>query len=219
MTDLNRILELVRSVDTTAVCDADKTTRVVTGLHLRSRGGFVCGPAYTVRCRDDFFGAVLAIEAAKPGEVVVVDGGAREVAYAGELFARTALNRKLGGIVVDGGYRDIGYVSGCDLPVWSRYITPMAGTTSKLGEREVPVTCGGVTISPGDIVVGDIEGMVVLSPERAVEVLLAARDIKNAEAAALARIDQGSTLSQCLNVAEHRENLAQGRPSRLAFKA
>jgi len=95
-------------------------------------------------CRDDFLGVLRAIEAASPGEVIVVDGGARQIALGGELFARGALVRGLGGIIVDGGYRDIGYVSGCPLPVYSRYITPLAGTTTKLGELQIPVTCGGV---------------------------------------------------------------------------
>ncbi len=79
--------------------------------------------------------AVLrAVEMASPGDVVIVDGGDREIALAGELLARGALVRGLGGIVVDAGYRDIAYVTSCELPIYSRFVTPLAGTASKLGE-------------------------------------------------------------------------------------
>ncbi|WP_394841921.1 RraA family protein [Pendulispora brunnea] len=217
MSDLERIRNLARDVDVTAICDADKTTRVVHGIRPRSHNRWACGPAYTVRCRDDFFGVVEAIESANPGDVVVVDGGGREIAYAGELFARAAQTRGLAAIVVDGGYRDMTYVSTCNLPVYSRHVTPMAGGTNKLGELQVPITCGGVTVSPGDIFIADTEGIVVLAPGRAMEVLRAARDIKTAEAAAIAKIEQGKSLVHCLNVTAHRENLASGKPSRLAF--
>ncbi|WP_405161484.1 RraA family protein [Nocardia sp. NBC_01499] len=75
-----------------------------------------------------------------PGAVTVVDGGSEEIAYAGELIARGALARGLGGIVVDGGYRDITYVRNCELPIYSRFVTPMAGTTTELGELQIPIT-------------------------------------------------------------------------------
>ena len=217
MSDLERIRNLARDVDVTAVCDADKTTRVMHGIRPRSHNRWACGTAYTVRCRDDFFGVVEAIESADAGDIVVVDGGGREIAYAGELFARAAQSRGLGGIIVDGGYRDIGYVSTCHLPVFSRHVTPMAGGTNKLGELQIAITCGGVTVSPGDIVLADTEGIIVLSPTRAMDVLRAARDIKAAEAAAISKIDQGKSLVHCLNVATHRENLASGKPSKLTF--
>lgn len=68
--------------------------------------------------------AVLqAVEMASPGDVVIVDGGQREIALAGELLTRGALVRELGGIVVDAGYRDIGYVAASELPIYSRFIT------------------------------------------------------------------------------------------------
>src|SRR5690242_20665443 len=103
-----------RLVDTTTLCDADKTTRVMdSAIRPRSAQPRICGPAFTVRCRDDFLAVLLAIETAEPGDVIVVDGGARETALAGEIFAQGALARRLGGIIVDGGYRDMAYVSTC----------------------------------------------------------------------------------------------------------
>src|SRR5256714_3616570 len=175
------IAETFRTVDTTAICAVDKTTRVLdSAIRLRSANPRIAGPAFTVRCRDDFLPVLRAVEAASPGEVIVVDGGAREIALAGELFARGALARRLGGIIIDGGYRDLAYVSGCELPVYSRFVTPLAGTAVKLGELQIPVTCGGGPGNPGDLSLPAAEGAIGPDPARTGELLAkAARATKN----------------------------------------
>jgi RraA family protein len=216
--DAGALRDLAAAVDTTAICDSAKDVRVVSSaLRCRSRNPVICAPAFTVRCRDDFLGVLVAIEQASPGDVVVVDGGGRETALAGELFARTALARGLAGIVVDGGCRDVGYLATCDLPFYSRHVTPMAGTTNRLAELGQPVSCGGVTVSPGDIVVADREGIVVLDPSAAAAQLAAAELVKEVEARVVARIAGGATLADCVNLAEHVERLARGAPSKLEF--
>jgi 4-hydroxy-4-methyl-2-oxoglutarate aldolase len=210
--------ELFGQVDTTAICDADKTTRVLDSeIRLRSANPRIFGPAYTVRCRDDFLGVLRAIEAAEPGDVIVVDGGGTEIALGGELFARGALARRLGGIVVDAGYRDIGYVEQCALPVYSRYVTPMAGTTGTPGELQTAISCGGVTVNPGDLVLADHEGLIVVEPAKVRGVLEAAAAIKRAEQAVVDRLDNGQTLSDRLNLDEHVAALERGEPSALRF--
>ena len=216
--DLAEVREYLANVDTTAICDADKGARVVSpAIRCRSRQPRVCGPAFTVRCRDDFFAVLRAVELASPGDVIVVDGGDGTAALGGELFARAAMVRGLAGIVVDGGYRDIGYVASCMLPVYSRHVTPMAGTTNELGELQVPITCGGVPVLPGDLVIADIEGVVVLDPATAADVLAAAAQVKATESRAIARLEQGGSLVGCLNVIEHSERLEQGEPTSLRF--
>ncbi|KJK42892.1 dimethylmenaquinone methyltransferase [Lentzea aerocolonigenes] len=203
-----------RAVDTTAICDADRTTRVMdSGIRARSAANRIFGPAFTVRCREDFLAVLRAVETAEPGAVIVVDGGGRETALGGEMFARAALVRGLGGVVVDGGYRDMAYVSTCELPVYSRFVTPRAGTASQLGELQVPVTCGGVVVSPGDLVLADDEGLVVLDPLRAGEVLDAALAVKNTEHRVIELLDGGKTLSDAFNVTEHVEALHRGEQS------
>lgn len=200
------------------MCDADKSTRVMdSGLRIRSASPRILGPAYTVRCRGDFLGVLRAVEAAAPGDVVVVDGGGREIALAGELFARGALARELAGLIVDGGYRDIEYVSTCDLPVYSRSVTPMAGTTTQLGELQVPVSCGSVVVRPGDIIMADHEGIIVVEPERALALLQAGAKVKKLEAGLIAKVEAGATLSAGLNLEEHVTRLSRGEPSSLRF--
>lgn len=214
------VWERFLAVDTTAICDADKSVRVMqSAIRPRSAAVRMLGPAFTVRCRDDILGVLRAVEAASPGDVVVVDGGGREIALAGELFARGALARGLAGLIVDAGYRDIAYVSRCQLPVYSRHVTPMAGTASELGELQVPITCGGVPVNPGDIVLADDEGVIVVAADRLTALLDGAAAVKQAEAGLIRHLDGGSTLSQGLNLDDHVGALTRGEPSSLRFLA
>jgi RraA family protein len=215
---MDAVRRLAADVDTTALCDAAPGVRVVSpALRCRSADPVLCGPAVTVRCRDDFLGVIQAIEQAGAGDVLVVDGGGRETALAGELFARAALAKGLAGIVVDGGYRDMRYVATCRLPVYSRYVTPRAGTTVRPAVVGEVVSCGGVVVRPGDIVIADHDGVVVLDPDTAVAGLTAAAEVMAAEARVAERLDAGAGLGACVNLAEHVERLTRGEPSRLRF--
>jgi 4-hydroxy-4-methyl-2-oxoglutarate aldolase len=206
------------NVDTTAICDADKTTRVMdSAIRCRSATARMLGPAFTVRCTNDFLAVLRAVELASPGEVIVVDGGQAEIALAGELFARGALTRGLGGIIVDAGYRDMAYVATCELPIYSRFITPLAGTASQLGELQTSVTCGGVLVNPGDMILADGEGVVVVDKARVRSLLELATTVKAAESKLIERLDAGFTLSDGLNLREHVDALTRGKFSTLRF--
>jgi 4-hydroxy-4-methyl-2-oxoglutarate aldolase len=218
MTDLDTIRGLAATVDTTALCDAARDVRVMSpALRCRSAAPVLCGPAVTVRCRDDFLGVIQAIEHAGAGDVLVVDGGGREAALAGEIFARAALAKGLAGIIVDGGYRDMRFVSTCPLPVYSRHVYPMAGTTLRPAVVGEPVSCGGVTVRAGDIVFADRDGIVVLDPAGAVAQLSAAVGVMATEARVIERLDAGATLGECVDVAHHVDRLRRGEPSKLRF--
>jgi 4-hydroxy-4-methyl-2-oxoglutarate aldolase len=218
MTFLDTVRRLAAAVDTTAICDVARDVRVMSpALRCRSAAPILCGPALTVRCRDDFLGVVQAIERAVPGEVLVVDGGGREAALAGELFARAALGKGLAGIIVDGGYRDMRFVATCPLPVYSRHVGPMAGTTVRPVTVGGTVSCGGVTVTAGDLVIADLDGIVVLDPADAEAHLTAAADVMAAEERVVERLNAGATLGDCVNVADHVARLTRGEPSKLRF--
>jgi 4-hydroxy-4-methyl-2-oxoglutarate aldolase len=216
--DLAAVRRLATEVDTTAVCDAARDIRVMSpAMRCRSANPVLCGPALTVRCRDDFFGVIQAIERAGSGDVLVVDGGGRETALAGELFARVALAKGLAGIIIDGGYRDLRFIATCRLPVYSRHVSPMAGTANRLAAVGEAVSCGGVPVHAGDIVIADHDGIVVLDPSTAEAHLTAAAEVMATEARVVERLAAGATLGDCVDVAGHADRLARGEPSRLRF--
>ena len=216
--DLDAVRRLAAAVDTTALCDAVGDIRVMSpALRCRSANPVLCGPALTVRCRDDFLGVIQAIERAGPGDVLVVDGGGRETALAGELFARVAIAKELAGIIVDGGYRDMRFIATCPLPVYSRHVTPKAGGTTRPAAVGEPVSCGGVSVQAGDIVIADHDGIVVLDPGAAPAQLAAATEVMATEARFVERLAAGASLGDCLNLTEHVDRLARGEPSKLRF--
>lgn len=215
---MDTIRRLAAAVDTTAICDVAKDVRVMSSaLKCRSAAPLLCGPALTVRCRDDFLGVIQAIEQAEAGDVLVVDGGGRETALAGEIFARAALGKDLAGIIVDGGYRDMRFVATCPLPVYSRHVGPMAGTTVRPATVGGTVSCGGVAVADGDIVIADLDGIVVLDPAAAEAQLTAAAEITATEERVIDRLNHGATLGECVDVADHVARLLAGEPSTLRF--
>src|SRR5215469_14623495 len=158
------VLQRVAALDTAALSDADSNVRVMAaGLRPMSSFRQMVGRARTVRCRDDFLTVVQALHDSMAGEVLVIDGGGGARALAGELFATEAARRGLAGLVIDGACRDTARLATLTLPVYARGVSPAAGTAQRLGATQRAVVCGGVTVVPGDVVVGDRDGVVVVS--------------------------------------------------------
>jgi 4-hydroxy-4-methyl-2-oxoglutarate aldolase len=130
------------------------------------RGARLAGPAFTVRTPPGEHRAVReAAEQAPTGVVLVVDGGgAVEWALWGDKMSRLALDRGLAGLVVDGAVRDVDGIESLGFPVFAAGAvpTPPAGR-DRAGELEVPITCGGRSVRPGDVVYGDADGVVVVA--------------------------------------------------------
>jgi RraA family protein len=125
----------------------------------------ICGPAITVDLTPgDGLMLRAALEAAQPGDVIVANAhGATERATLGGSVAMHMAHRNVAGLVVDGAVRDVAEMRELDFPVMARAVTPRSGTTGAgWGEVNVPVACGGVVVHPGDLIVGDEEGLVVV---------------------------------------------------------
>ncbi|MDI6100988.1 RraA family protein [Actinoplanes sp. NEAU-A12] len=136
----------------------------------------VAGPAFTVRCPPgDNLMLHAAIYRAAPGSVVVVESGDLDYALAGGNVCAVAHRRGIAAFVLDGLIRDLGEVRDIGFPVFARGVIPIPGTKSELGEHNGEVRCGGVLVGPGDVVVADEEGVVVVPAARHDEVLAAAR--------------------------------------------
>jgi 4-hydroxy-4-methyl-2-oxoglutarate aldolase len=138
-------------------------------------GSRVAGPARTVLCgQDDNLMVHAVIEHLQPGEVLVLsmpDPG--PVALIGELLATQVKVRGAAAILVDAAIRDVEELANLGLPVWARFIRAKGATKTKIGELNIPVSVGGVRISPYDFVVLDADGGVCVSRERVKEVLQA----------------------------------------------
>jgi RraA family protein len=205
-------------VGTTAMCDVNRSLRVVSGVvRPRVPGLKLAGPAYTISCRDDFLTVLNAIREAEPGHVLVVEGQNGLKALAGEFFATEAKRRGLAGLVVDGAVRDVDAFAGIGLPVYSRSITPMAGGSTRFGQVQVSVNCGGARVVPGDIVFGDDDGVVVGTLEEFAEAISAAEAIEHTEAGVRHRLRLGHDLFQMLNFDDHLAGIRAGRDTQLRF--
>lgn len=218
--NLTELISRLHAVDPAALADADKSIRVIASEIRPVRAGLtLLGPAYTVRCTNDFFAIIAALGDARPGDVLVVDTQGSAVAVVGELFSLEAARLGLGGIVIDGACRDVSTIRTLEMPVYSRSITPVSGTVNTLGERQVPVSCGGVTVNPGDIVFGDDDGIIVGTAAELERLLPAAEAIKQTENAVIEQINAGTSLLSLLNHGEHGARLQAGdADSKLQFK-
>ena len=213
------LVSRLRSVETSCLCDAKKTLRVLdVGIRPIVPGLKLIGRAFPVPCCDDFLRVLSAIREAAPGDVLVVDGQGGHKALAGELFATEARRRGLAGLVVDGAVRDVATLRTLGWPVYSRLITPIAGAAGSMSSTPLPVSCGGVTVLPGDIVIGDDDGLVVASEAELAEILPTAEAIQRSEAEALRRMAAGESLLDMLNLDEHMDAIRSGRKSQLRFR-
>lgn len=135
------------------------------------------GTAFTVKSRTaDILFFHKALDMAQPGDVIVVDvQGNKTWALCGEIMARYAKKRGIAGFLIDGLVRDTGALKELDFAVFAKGASPMGPYKDGPGEINVPVSCGGVIINPGDIIVGDEDGVVVIKAEEAEEVLKKAK--------------------------------------------
>jgi regulator of RNase E activity RraA len=159
-----------------------------------SRTGLpLCGVAVTVSARPgDNLMVHKAMEVARPGDVLVVSTqGCTTSAIFGEMMGTTAVAAGLGGLVVDGAIRDVEGLRALGLPAYSRAVTPGACDTDGPGEINVPVSCGNTVVVPGDVVVGDEDGVVVVPREDAAAVLERLAGVEAGVRARIAAIQAG----------------------------
>jgi len=134
--------------------------------------GRIAGPAFTVRtARHDNLMLHAAIYRAEPGDVIVVEAGDDAMAVAGGNVCAIAQKRGVAGFVIDGVIRDIGESRDKNFPLFARGRSPIPASKEGPGEINHPIRCGGVVVHPGDVVIADDEGIVVVPLARAEEVL------------------------------------------------
>jgi RraA family protein len=166
------------------------------GAQLRPmyKGGTLAGPAFTVKTAPgDNLLVHKALDVAQPGDVVVVDaGGFPDHAIIGELMAARAKQRGIAGLVIWGAIRDSAELGAGDYPVFACAVTHRGPYKNGPGEINVPILMGGMPVNPGDLVVGDADGLVAIPLDQAERVLASAKAILEKETAAMKQIQAGT---------------------------
>jgi 3-hexulose-6-phosphate synthase/6-phospho-3-hexuloisomerase len=202
--DKEHIHDALMMVSCPNISDAMHRAGEMQGLHpvwtdSKDKPFKFVGPAVTVRAYNgDWSKPVEAIEEAQKGDVIVIDACEGKDAVWGELASWSCKVKGISGVVIDGGVRDIDDIRKMKFPIFARYLTPTAGEPRGLGEINVSIECAGQKVNPGDWIVGDESGVVVIPKEKAQEMANRAIDVFEKENRIREEIKRGSTLSEVL---------------------
>jgi regulator of RNase E activity RraA len=188
------IIEELKKYPTPNIADAMGRFRVMDpGIKPVNRDDFVAGPAVTVMCAPgDNLMFHKSLQLAKPGDVIVGNYfGASNTAGFGGLMARTAKKIGIAGLVIDGAIRDVEDFKRLELPAFSRTVAASGCFKDGPGEVNFPISCGGVVVMPGDIIVASKDGIVVVPKDDAEYVLKETKAIWNWEAKRIKEIEDG----------------------------
>lgn len=174
---------------------------VIPGLKPLKDDAEIMGRAFTTNTASNDWGTtVKAIDMAGKGDILVICSSDADNAVWGELTSKTAQNKKLDGTVVYGAVRDAKAIKNLDYPVFTLKIVPNAGKPLTEGEVDVALNCGGITIKPGDVIIADDCGVVVIPQEILQEVIKEALSIKKRENEIITRIEDSWSLSEILGL-------------------
>ena len=161
-------------------------------------GGTLIGPAFTVKTRPgDNLLTHKAIDMAAPGDVILVDaGGGLDQAIIGEIMSSHARRRGIAGMIIDGAIRDADAISASDFPVYACGVTHRGPYKDGPGEINVTISIAGMVVNPGDIIVGDADGVVAIPQVDAERVLALTIAQNEKETAVLAAIAAGKPIDR-----------------------
>ena len=169
------IIEAFRELPVAAIGDSMSRNVGTIGLrqYHRRLETTICGPAVTVRVRPgDNLMIHKALMMVMPGDVLVIDGGGDVTqALVGGLMRTTCVARGIAGLVIDGAIRDIVEWAEDGMPVFARGHTHRGPTKDGPGEVNVPISCAGMVVQPGDLIVGDADGVIAIPAAQVEEVL------------------------------------------------
>jgi RraA family protein len=171
--DHQDLLAAYRGVPTSIVSDNLDRWPGAVGLRPFHKSKTLVGMAFTVRTRSgDNLAIHQALEQISPGDVLVIDGGGDESrALIGEIMMHIAISKGAAGYVIDGAIRDVGAFAAEDFPCYARSAIHRGPYKFGPGESQVPVTVGGMPVNPGDIVLGDEDGVIAMTPATAERIL------------------------------------------------
>ncbi len=199
-----QLVEQYRNVVTPHISDnLNRMHAIGTQLRPFHKKGKLVGTALTVKTRPgDNLLVHKAIDMAEPGDVIVVDaGGDLTNAIVGEIMLRLARVKGISGFIIDGAIRDSAAFLAGDFPIYAKGITHRGPYKDGPGEINVPVSVGGMLVSPGDLIVGDEDGLAVVPVDSAEEILMKVREQEQKEHEIMASIDNGTVDRSWVDVA------------------
>ncbi|PKL59663.1 MAG: bifunctional hexulose-6-phosphate synthase/ribonuclease regulator [Methanomicrobiales archaeon HGW-Methanomicrobiales-4] len=196
------IREIFNSVSAPNVTDAMHRKGSMYGLFSLCPGTKAVGRAVTVQTfAGDWAKPVEAIDVAQPGDMIIINNDqAMYIAPWGELATISCMNRGISGVVIDGAVRDVDDIRRMNYPTWARGTVPNAAEPKGFGEINAEITCAGQIVRPGDWIVADESGVVVVPRERAYEIARRSLEIKKTEERIRAELRQGHTLAGVMNL-------------------
>ncbi|MCQ6961853.1 bifunctional hexulose-6-phosphate synthase/ribonuclease regulator [Methanolobus chelungpuianus] len=197
----DEIRDIFMSVSTPNISDAMHRKGAMQDIFPMLSGKKMVGTAVTVQTfRGDWAKPVEAIDVAGRGDVIVIYNGSRHIAPWGGLATQSCLGKGIAGVVVDGAVRDIDDIRKMDLPVFATCHVPNAGEPKGFGEINSEIVCGNQAVRPGDYIVGDDNGVVVIPRERAYEIARRAKEVEKTEQRLSEEIRRGATLSEVMQL-------------------
>jgi len=202
-----RAAKIATSTFANALDDFDLACQILPTIKQVAPGLACAGPAVTVQqtvgevgsFASEEFGVGRMIDAAGRGDVIVVDSGGANVSTWGGMASYAAKYKGVAGLLCDGGARDLEEIVGFEFPVFSRHLTPTTGRTRlKIDSIGEPISVDGVRICPGDIVVADGTGVIVLPIDKAEEIIDIAEGFSADDAAAIEDLAKGLTFSEAM---------------------
>ncbi len=187
------MIEALRAIPVALLSDQFRRNRGSQGLNAYHKPGPMVGTAVTVKTRGgDNLAILRAYDLCRPGDVMVVDaGGDLANALVGGIMTFAAASLGLAGMVLDGAIRDVAEIRERTFPVYARGVTHRGPYKDGPGAINIPVTVGGMTVSPGDIIVGDEDGLLAFAPHEAPEAIEKALKQQAAEEATMQAIREG----------------------------
>ena len=189
-----QLVEAYREIPSSNIGDCVRRMNCMFGGIRAYNRHRVCGTAFTVKVpAGDNLVAQMALDYAQPGDIIVIDGaGYADRALVGGMMLAYAEERGLDGFVVNGAVRDLDDIKSSSLPVFALAATPLGPYREGPGEINVPVVCGGQVVMPGDILVGDSDGIVVIPRRDAADLLSAVHQNLSMEQDEMRRMKEGT---------------------------
>ncbi len=198
---IENVHEILKKISTSNISDARHRKGWIEGIKPVMQNTKFFGPAVTVRTYPgDWAKPVEAVDIAEKGSVIVIDAGGIPPAVWGELATHSAVIKKIAGVVINGAIRDTEEIKKLKFPAFSSLICPQAGEPKGFGEINIPIVISGISISPGDWLVGDDDGVVWIPKDTIVETANRAMDVLEKENRVRKEIDKGGTLSQITEI-------------------